>query len=168
MKEIIINDDNLDIKDVDKYSLKARALLYKDDSILLANYNGIHLLPGGKLESNENKLEALQRELKEETGILYNIDELTELFVLRYYQKNYLTIDNKILNRLVTTYFYVAKYKGIDLNNTKRTKNEIEGNFKLELIDIDDLSYSKENNNPRKKYFDRELQEVIKVYKKVM
>lgn len=167
MKEIIINDDNLKNSDIEKSSVKARALLYTDNSILVANYNGIYLLPGGKLENNENVIDALQRELVEETGIIYNKEDLTELFVLRYYQKNYLTVDNKILNRLVRTYYYISKFKGVDLTKVNRSNREIEGNFKLELLNIEELSKPLVNDNPRSKYFDRELKEVLKVYKKV-
>lgn len=167
MKEVIINDSNLNINDIEKSSVKARALLYTDNSILVANYNGIYLLPGGKLENNENVIDALQRELVEETGIIYNKEDLSELFILRYYQKNYLTIDNKILNRLVTTYYYISKFKGVDLTKANRSNREIEGNFKLELLNIEELSKPLINDNPRSEYFDRELKEVLKVYRKV-
>ena len=169
MDILTINDDNLSENEVDKFSIKTRAVLYKDNKILVGNYNGIYLLPGGKLDKDEEVIEALQRELLEETGMYYFKEDLLELFLLRYMQRNYLTVENELLNRKIDTYYYYGEFKGIDLDNVRRSKREIEGNFKLEFIDIDELENRLEdNNNPRSKYFNKELKNVLKVYRKVV
>ena len=167
MKQIIINECNLDDKDVNLIKNKARALLIEDDKILIAHYNDVILLPGGTVEDNEKIDDAVIREIEEEIGVKYNISELTPLFNLKHYQKNYPTRDNEVVNRLINTYFYVGNNKGINLENVKITDNEKSGNFYIEFVKIDSLfeMLSEKSNNPRKKYFNREIEEAIKMYK---
>ncbi len=42
----------------------------KKDVLILKHKTGKWLLPGGKIQENESWLEALKREIKEETGII--------------------------------------------------------------------------------------------------
>lgn len=76
------------------------------------------------------------------------------------------------MNRLITTYYYLGKYKGIDLNSMKRTEKEKKDNFRLELLEYDEilrqLDGDNNNNNPRKEYFDREIREVLNTYKEII
>ena len=166
MQEIIINDTNLSDRDIHKVGNKVRAVLIRDNNILISHYGGVVLLPGGSIDKNETKEDAIIRELEEETGITYNIDELEELLTIKYYQPNYPTRDNTVINRLMITSYYLANYKGINLNNIRRTDKEIQGNFNLELIPIEDLLKGEVSDNPRREYFDRELREVSKVLKR--
>ncbi len=168
METIIINDCNLENKDIDKFGKKVRALLLKDDKVLIAKYCNVVLFPGGSIDEGETADQAILRELHEELGIQYDITELAEFVLLKYYQKNYPTRDNKIVNRLQETKYYIGNYKGINLLSTERTESEKNGNFSLELVKIDDF-FSLSNQvivNPRKAYFDRENSEVIKLLKK--
>ena len=89
--------------------------------------------------------------------------------LLEYYQPNYPTRRDEAINRLIRTRFYLAQYRGIDLKSINRTENEVNDNFHLDLIDLDEFAslINESSENPRKKYFDRENQEVIKVLKKV-
>ena len=88
---------------------------------------------------------------------------------LEYYQPNYPTRRDEVINRLIRTKFYFGQYKGIDLKNINRTENEVKDNFHLDLIELDEFAslINESSENPRKKYFDRENQEVIKLLKKV-
>ena len=46
-----INENNLQLNEIQEFSSKSRAiLLSSDNKILLANYGGIFLLPGGKVD----------------------------------------------------------------------------------------------------------------------
>lgn len=165
MHVITINDDNLQHKDINKFGKKARAILVKDNKILLSNYGGVFLLPGGSIEKEETPDQAIVREISEETGCDYNINELKLIFTLNYYQPNYPTRNSEIINRMITTYYYIGQYKNIDIAKSHRTKEEIEDNFYLKLIELDELGQLLEkniSNNPRKKYFDREIIEVFK------
>ena len=169
MKTIIINDTNLHDDDIQKFCNKVRAVLLSDNKILVSYYGGVILLPGGSIDKGETADDAIIRELKEETGIIYDIDSLKEMLLLEYYQSNYPTRSDEIINRLVRTKFYFGQYRGIDLKNINRTENEVKGNFHLDLIDLDEFAslINKSSDNPRKKYFDRENQEVIRALKKV-
>ena len=168
MKTVIINDTNLTNKDIQKYGNKVRAILLSDNKILVSHYSGLILLPGGSINQNETSDEAIFRELREETGTIYDINNFEELFLLEYYQPNYPSRNNEFINRLIRTKFYLGNYKDIDLENINRTENEIKNNFSLELMEIDKFIslLNKPSENPRKKFFDRENQEVIKVLKR--
>lgn len=170
MDKIVINDFDLADYEIDSRNTKVRALLVHNDQILVSNYGTAVLLPGGKIDYPETKEEALLRELKEETGIDYNFNELNELFLLEYYQKQYHTRRNTIENRLVRTYFYYGHFKGVNENEVHRTENEILGNFHLELMNFDALQrrITETCIDPRDIYFNREMDTAIKVYKKVI
>ena len=169
MKTIIINDTNLHNDDIQKFGNKVRAVLLSDNKILVSHYGGVILLPGGSIDKGETESDAIIRELKEETGIVYDIDSLKELLLLEYYQPNYPARRDEVINRLIRTRFYLAQYRGIDLKSINRTENEVKDNFYLDLIELDEFAslINESSDNPRKKYFDRENQEVLKVLKKV-
>lgn len=172
MKTIIINDNELKAKDIELVRNKVRAVLLDDNKILIANYGGVYLLPGGSIEKEETKEQAILRELREETGIKYSLKELDDFFTLKYYQKEYPLNQDNIKNRLLVTHFYLGKYKEINPYKLNRTSKEIRDGFNLNLVNINDIeSLIKEvpsNNNPRKLFFDRELEEVQKELKKVL
>lgn len=170
MDTITINENQLTHKNIDTINHKVRAILVQSDKILVSNYGGIILLPGGSIDVNETPDEAIIRELEEETGIIYSIDNLEKLFLLNHYQANYKTRDNEVINRLISTYFYLGNFKGIDETSIKKTEKEKKDNFYLELIEIKDLleRIKKYNDNPRKPFFDKEITEAIKVYQKVL
>ena len=172
MRTIIINENNLTAKDIEAISNKVRAVLLDDDKLLVANYGGVYLFPGGSIEKGETKEQAIVRELKEETGIKYSIKELDELFTLKYYQKDYPLRHDTLKNRLLITHFYLGNYKGINKYKLNRTSREIRDGFYLKLVNINDIdSLIKEipsNNNPRKPFLDRELDEVQKTLRKTL
>ena len=142
-------------------------VLIKNDKILVSHYGGVILLPGGSIDSDETPDEAIIRELREEIGINYSIDELRKYMILKYYQSNYQTRDNEIINRMIKTYYYLGDYKGIDIYKVQRTEKEMKDNFYLELLSFEELmqSLNTSSDNPRKEYFDKEINEVVKSLK---
>lgn len=170
METIIINDENLRDEDIQKFGSKVRAVLLSGNKILVSHYGGVILLPGGSVDKGETPTNAIIRELSEETGILYDKDKLTEFLTLKYYQANYPTRSNEVVNRLMETKFYFGTYTGIDLNNVHRTEKEIKDSFHLELMDLDVFNslLNTESDNLRKKYFDRENKEVVRVLTRFM
>ena len=170
METIVINDENLRDEEIQKFGCKVRAILLARNKILVSHYGGVILLPGGSIDEGETPTDALIRELKEETGILYEKDNLKEFLTLRYYQANYPTRSNEIINRLMETKFYYGNYMGIDLNNVNRTEKEIKDSFHLELMDLDVFNslLNTESDNLRKKYFDRENKEVVRALTRFM
>ena len=72
--------------------------------------------------------------------------------------KNYPNRDGTFLNRLVQTHYFVSLYKGIKKASRKLTEKEQKGNFRLELISLEDLenmNLNNKNNNPRNVYFSK-------------
>ena len=166
MRKIIINENNLNNLDIDKINTKVRAVLIKNNDILVANYGGVLLLPGGTIDKGETDKEAIIRELKEETGIIYN--NLEEFFQLEYYQYQYPTRKNEIINRLLITKFFYGTFEEIDEINRKLTDKEIRDGFELKFVNIDKVleNLPTVEDNPRSDFFNRELTEVIKEYQK--
>lgn len=168
--EVLLNEDKLLDNDIHETSLKVRALLFDDNNnVLVANYNGVLMLPGGKVDKNENISDALSRELSEELGNVYTNDELDYFMTLIHYQKNYPKMEDVIVNRMVKTYYYIGTYKTINSGLQQLSEREKKAKFRLELISIDELEDVVLNNktdNPRNKYFQDELLEVLKNYKK--
>ena len=146
---------------------KVRALVITEDSkIVIANYGGVTLLPGGSLESKENKEEALIRELEEELGIIYERNELKYFMTLIIDQPNYPNIDGTVTNRKLITHYYITHFKGIHIDQQKLTEGEKTQNFYLEILTIEEIKQKikKINENPRSIYFNEELNTVLENY----
>ena len=148
---------------------KVRAIIKTEDNkFLLANYGGVLIFPGGKLEDNEYLATAILRELKEEIGIEYNITEIEPLTAFKQFQPNYHTREGKIVDRTINTFYYIAPYKGINMDNINLSEKEKNDKFKLELLTEEEIyNFIKNNktNNPRRKYFIKELKTVMEAYK---
>ena len=168
METVIINENNLEDEDILEESHKVRAILRDGNKILVANYGGVYLLPGGSIDEGETKESAIIRELKEETGILYSSLELENILKIIFYQKDYPLKRISLVNHLLVTDYYIGEYKGLNLDNMNRTEKETRDGFNLKLVDIKEIEklINEKSDNPRKVYFDRELEEVIKVLRK--
>ena len=166
--DLIINDENLQINEIQEFCSKARALLIDDkNQILVANYGGVLLLPGGSIDKDETISHALIRELDEEIGQKYTEDELSYLACLNYFQANYPKRNGTFQNRLVQTHYFVGNFKGVSNEFQTLTAKEIKDNFQLELVSLDKLKkiiLENENNNPRNIYFQNELLTILKFW----
>lgn len=166
--ELIINKDNLSMNDIAEYKQKVRAILIRDNKILVANYGGIYLLPGGSIDVGETIYLSIIRELREEIGINYIKEELEYIVTLKHFQENYPKRDGSFINRLVETYYFIGNYKDISYDNQNLTEKELKDKFKLQLIKVDELQTIMLNNktdNPRNSYFYDELICVLEYYK---
>lgn len=167
MKEIIINDFDLKDEELTNIVTKSRGILLDGNKILVAHYNDVYLLPGGKSDKGEDEDQTFIREVEEETGIKYDLKDFNKLLRLVHYQKSYVNREDKLVNRKVTTYYYIGKYQGINKDNIKMSKSEINAHFYTELMDIDELksNLSREIEMTKKSYYDRELLTVLEEIK---
>ena len=165
-----INENNMTDNDVKVIQNKARALLVRDNSFLICNYAGVYMLPGGSVDNGESYDVAILRELREEIGIEYKIQELERLILIKYYQKNYPNRDGGTKDRIMQTLYYFGPYRGIDLSKSHRTEKEKKDKFEFSLVSFDDLNHilDTDTGNPRKPYFDRELSKAVNEYKLMM
>lgn len=167
MKTIIINDENID-EQIIKKRLKSRAILVNSSNeILVANYGGVLLLPGGSIDGKETPEEAIHRELREEIGVDMQPEQLKPFVKVRYFQPNYPERSGNKTNRLAVTYYYHGNIESIS-DERNLTEKEKKDGFTVEFCSINQIQEmlnSKKSNNPRRLYFDRELQAVIDYYK---
>ena len=161
-------------KNMDEEKVKVRLLICNsNDEILVCNYNGIYMLPGGKLEDNEQQFgkplkRALVREIKEEIGIDITNVKLEILHTIVHYQEDYPKVNGQIINREVTTHYFKTEMD-IDLETIKNnlSEREKEGNFNLEWIKKDklrDILINSTSKNPRKDFFHDELRIILEEY----
>jgi 8-oxo-dGTP pyrophosphatase MutT (NUDIX family) len=166
MEKLIINKDKLTKEEINKTKIKSRIIILNNkNELILCNYNGCYLLIGGKVEKQETIKEAALRETHEEIGVLLNENDLDDFILIEHYQKNYPTIDNKIKNNLLITYYFISKKK-VEIEKDKITlsENEKKQNFKLVQASPKEIIQLLENNNtqnPRAVYYEEELQEVL-------
>ena len=81
--DIILDNDK-------RFIARCAAVIYNKDKtkVLMFNFKDYYMLPGGRIEFNETSLDAIKREIKEETG--YDLK-----FTFQGVQENFLSKDNK-------------------------------------------------------------------------
>lgn len=171
MKEFVNNRYELKEEDIDITKEKVRALIINyHGEVTICNYGDIYILPGGKIEDDETKENALKRELKEELGLDFNDKEIVPFVTYIDYQKDYPTRSGETLNRKVTTHYYIINSNlKSNIVNQDLSKNEKEGFFKLHKIRVNQLHnvILYPNSNPRKDFFDKELLFIREEYSKL-
>ena len=161
-------------KEMDEIKNKVRVLIYNSkDEILVVNYSGIYMLPGGKLEDYEQPIgkslkKALRREITEEIGIDITNKQLDKLTAIYYYQENYPKVNGEVINRLVITDYYKTKMDiDLDAVESNLTEREKKGNFRLEWINkyqLRDILINGSFDNPRSEFFHDELRIILSIY----
>lgn len=139
MKKLVINKNNLELKDINEFVYRPRAIIINSNNeILLGFCNNTYQFPGGFLEDNETLIEGLKREILEETGILLNDKEIIkQICTIEYLNKDYPRKDNNRLTKFC--YYYVVTDKKVNLNNTNYDEWEKKNNFKLKYVSISDF-----------------------------
>lgn len=166
MKVIVRNKDNLTMQDIDESNLRSRALIINSNNEILMGYLGdTYQFPGGHVEEGETLSETLYREILEETGINIEKKEYTPFIKIIDFVKNK---DNKNKNVYREfNYFIINTDKKYNLDKRKLDKYEIENNYKLQYIKLDELfSFLDKtiNNNARNKGVYRDIKDVITYY----
>lgn len=156
------------IQNPDEIKMKSRAIITDNvGKILLANYGGVYLFPGGSIDDGENPNDTIIRELREETGLEFQ--QLEPFAKIRYFQNRYPTRDGRTIDRLLITYYYIGRQKDAIKYDRKLTEKEIKDGFELKYYSVEEIGRMLEQNqteNPRNQYFNKEIKTIIEHYMK--
>lgn len=169
MKQIIENKYNVLESDVTEVVKRVKALIINSNNeILLAYSNNIYQFPGGHVEDGEKLIDAVNREILEETGIRLNNYDLEPFVYSTRYYKDWPKVNE---NRKNEIYYYEIKLdEKPNLENTEYTKEEKDGNFKLEYIPLNNVqNVIKENviKYGNIKGIATEMIELLELYKNI-
>jgi len=140
--KILINPKNLIPNNSWQYFRKVRAIIEnKDGCFAISSEAGKYIFPGGKCDKDEDDLLAIQREIREETGMVFSTSEFHKVLELETMYDNAVDYKtNKVRPRhTITTFFYVKTEQTINKDNMDLTKGEIQENFKIFFVDKETL-----------------------------
>jgi 8-oxo-dGTP pyrophosphatase MutT (NUDIX family) len=151
MKKIIINNNNLTEDDVTEVVKRVKALIINSNNEVMLGYaHNVYQFPGGHVEQGETLIEALEREIKEEVGADVDLKNIKPFAATFGYYKDYPRLGN---NRKCEIYYYkINKDILPNLENTNYTEDELDGNFELRNISLNNFVNELEENT--KKYGD--------------
>ena len=167
MKKIITNEFNLKNEDITELVIRVKVLLVNsNDEILLGYSHNEYQCIGGHVEDGETLINAINREVKEETGIELNISNAKPFVCTIGYYKDWPSIGK---NRKVEIYYYEIKTdEKPNLSNTEYTKSEKNGGFELKYIPVCQVENEFIKNSEiygDKHGITKEMLKVFKVYK---
>ncbi len=167
MKQIITNKYNLTDADMTEVVKRVKVLLVNSNNEVLLGYShNNYQFPGGHVEENETLIQAVNREVLEETGMDLGIDNIEPFACAIGYYKDW-PAEGK--NRKIEIYYYEIKTdEKPNLENTEYTENEKDGNFELRYIPLTNVEEELRKNAEEygdKKGIAREMIELFNVYK---
>lgn len=120
-----------------RFRNSAKAVIIENEAVLAIekseNNETWYLLPGGGQEFGENLIEALKREVKEETGAQVEVGEL--MFVREYIGKNHEFRSTDFDFHQVEFYFECKLQSPIDLNLATHLDSNQTGISWISLVD---------------------------------
>lgn len=134
MKTLNYNAENLNDDEVNEIVKRVKVfLINNNDEILFANSDGGIQLIGGHIENGESDIDAIIREVHEESGITLEKNNISlPFYEVKYYKKNY---NNTASNRLsIVSYYFCKTSKKPNIEELKLTENEKKNEFKLIYI----------------------------------
>ena len=165
MKTIISNEYNLTDEDINEVVKRVKVLLINNNEVILGYSNHEYQFPGGHVKDGEELVDAINREVEEETGIKLNLKEAKPFARLYGYYKDWPKVGN---NRKIEIYYYEIKtLEKPNLANTKLTNNEIKGNFELRTIPLSNIEEELTKNiqvYKDKHGITKEMLEVFRIY----
>ena len=138
MKQILINENNLELEDMEKTVIRVKGIIVNNkNEVLVAHNNNTYQLVGGHVEKDEDMENALIREIKEETGI--GIDAINGPFMqIMTYAKNYFDSGKNVCNKIY--YYRVLSDDVPNLDETCYDELECQTDFGLFYVSLDDFA----------------------------
>lgn len=139
MADMITDDVCFQTRDNRRFRLRAAAIIIENEQVLFAtnDVEKYYYSIGGAVELGETIEEAVLREVKEETGIAYEIERLV------FIQENFFKRDDGILKDLACheiTFYFLMKSRGMQkINSHSKTANNTIDE-KMVWLPIDKLS----------------------------
>lgn len=168
MREVVINKGKLKPDEVTHVVDKTRIVLRNDDGdFVLSHFERCYFLPGGKIELDENPVEAIKRECKEETNINILLDDIEPYLLIKHYLRDYEAKDGTIVNRLINTYYFSGFTSKDDIEYFNLTLPEKRDDLRAFFIDMEEAKellkeYNKEN--PKATYLAIETLKALEEY----
>ena len=167
MKQLITNKYNLTDSDMTEVVKRVKVLLVNSNNDVLLGYSyNNYQFPGGHVEENETLVQAVNREILEETGIELNITNIEPFACAIGYYKDW-PAEGK--NRKIEIYYYEVKTdEKPNLENTEYTENEKNGNFELRyipLLDVENVLKTNAEEYGDENGIAREMIDLFGVYK---
>lgn len=139
MKVKVFNEHNLKDSDMSETITRVKAFIMNENQeVLTAISAGSIQLIGGHVEEGEEMLEALKREVQEETGMVVTNTEISQpFFEVSHYTYNY---HNLNYNRMSNVFYYTIKTdQSPNTSNLNLTEKEKAGNFSLKWIKLSEF-----------------------------
>ena len=169
MEKILINDGNLDPKDIDGVEIRVKAfIINSDNELLILHNNNTYQLPGGHKIKEESLNESLEREILEETGIEVKIEDEAFMLITEY-NKNFLNTGKNICNKIY--YYEVITDELPHFDKLNLTELESRTDVKINYVKLDNMERfieESKNNNMINDLIAYELAKAIKIYKEQM
>lgn len=168
MINIVTNKNNLLETDITEVVKRVKVLIVNSKNEILLGYSrNNYQFPGGHVEEGETLIQTVNREVQEETGINLSIMNLEPFACALGYYKDW---PEEGKNRKIEIYYYEIKTdEKPNLECTKYTDNEKEGNFELRYIplsDVEDVLRKNAEEYGDKRGIAREMIELLEIYKK--
>ena len=169
MEKLLINDGNLEPKDIDGVEIRVKAFIVNSDNeVLILHNNNTYQLPGGHKKKDESLEESLEREIYEETGIQVDIKDEAFMLITEY-NKNFLNTGKNICNKIY--YYEVITDELPHFDSLNLTELESRTDLKINYVKIDKIEEfieESKNNNMMNELIAYELVKAIKIYKEQM
>lgn len=145
---------------------KVRAIIKNNNNYAITEEGGKIIFPGGKCNQEEDFNTAIVREIKEETGIIFDSKELIHILTLETYYENFYDYRTSSIKprHTITNYYYVETTNNINFKNQSLTESELLENFTVKFVSKEELIKLLQENHTSAQngqFFDEENQIIL-------